>query len=53
MFYTKQTLITKVDTQKPNNKTKFQALPQKFMLRKVPVMQDMQVKKRPYLLVEV
>ena len=53
MFYIKQTLTTKVDTPKQNNKMKFQALHQKFMLKKELVMQDMQVVKHQYLLAVV
>ena len=46
-------LTLKVDTLKQNSKMKFQVQHQKFMLKKVLVMQDMQVEKHLYLLVVV
>ena len=53
MFYIKQMLITKVEKQKQNKKMKLLDQHQKYMLKKVLVMQDMQVKKLQYLLVVV
>jgi len=53
MCFKKPTQITKVDTLKLNNKTKYQALHLKFMLRKELEMQDMQVEKHQSLLVVV
>ena len=52
-FYIKQMLITKVDTQKQNNKMRYRDLHQKFMLKKVQVMQDTLREKLQFLLVVV
>ena len=53
MFFIKQTLITKVEKQKQNKKMKLLDQHQKYMHKKVPEMQDMQVEKHQYLLVVV